>query len=155
MENFGRIGDEFINIYSAENAMLDKGEMCYFLLTNNEDYHMPLIAYGEIVDEKFTDGMNKIYFIKLLNFCEVPKIIGDFVNNKPFNTYQFIDGILTNSKRLILAHPDFDFENNVFRIDSFFVRNTEEKAINLRTDYIKSVREDILNMLKDIDTIIT
>ncbi len=152
MENFGLIGNEFINLYSEENPILEKNDNCYFMFTNNNDYHRPLIARGIIVQDKFTDGMNKTYHIRLLDILESPKTISDFIFNKPFTVYPYSNNFLS-TKRLVQLGETFDFSTNLFKITAFFVRTTEQKIIDLRKEYITVIRQDVLKQLKDIESI--
>jgi hypothetical protein len=157
MDNFGILESinnsvEFINLYSQENPILEELDICYFLFTNNIDYHRPLIAKGLIMEDKFTDGMNKLYCIRLLEIMETPKVILDFVISKPFIIFPYNNNILA-TKRLIQINESFNFNEYVFKIPAFFVRTNEEKIIELRNEYISVIKKDILKQLHDIDTL--
>ena len=157
MDNFGVLASinntvEFINLYSLDNPILEETDICYFLFTNNLDYHRPLVAKGMIVEDKFTDGMNKLYCIKLMEILETPQIIFDFVIKKPFILYPNNNGIIT-TKRLIQIDEKFNFNEFVFKIPAFFVRITESKIIELRNEYISIIKKDILKQLHDIESI--
>ena len=150
--NFGFLNGEFINLYSDENPILETDDICYFLFTNDVDYHRPLIGKGVIVHDVFTDGMNKDYYIKLIEIFESPKVINDFINGKPFNLFQF--NAVVKTKKLVQINPNFNFENFVFKIDAFFIRKTLEQISNLRKSYIIILRKDINKQLSDIDEIL-
>jgi hypothetical protein len=153
METFGVIGNEFINLYSKDNPILITGEICYFLLINQVDYHRPMICKGLIMTDKFTDGMNKVYFIKLLEILENPNDIAEFIYNKLFLIYpQSDDNELLTVKKMLIQH-NFDFNKNFFKIEAFFVRKTEEKIIELCNEYISIIKKDLLKALKDIESI--
>lgn len=153
MSTFGIVGKEFINLYDAENPILKIGSVCNFIFHNLVDYHMPLIGTGLVIDDKFTDGMSKKYYIKLLSIDETPAIINEFVIKKQFIVYPFIDNVMLN-KKLTQVELNFNWETNLLGIDCFFVRNSLEKIKEHRNEYIKKLREDIQKQITDIDRII-
>jgi hypothetical protein len=150
-QTFGFINNEFINLYSKENPILEKDDSCFFLFSNDIDYHRPLIGRGVIVEDKFTDGMSKVYFIKLVEILESPKTINDFIYGKQFTIFP-ISEVLHN-KKLIQVTANFEFNKISFKIDAFFVRKTIELITELRKEYISILRKDILKQLKDIEEI--
>jgi len=154
METYGIVGTELINFYSEENPILNINDNCYFLFANTLDYHRPMVGRGIIIDDKFDDGMNKIYYIKLLEIIETPKIIADFVTNNFLYTapYDIETKVIFNKKSTKIL-PNFDFSLNLFCIEGFFVRNTLEVLIKLRKEYTSMVRNDILKQIQDIDNI--
>jgi len=157
MENFGVVEAihntvEFINLYSQENPIMNEGEICYFLLTNALCYHRPLITKGLIVEDKFADGMNKIYGIKILEIQESPKILKDFVYGNPFTLYPIENNVIY-SKRYVQVNPRIDLSKYIVRLPGIFVRNTYEKAVDLRIDYVAEIKKDILKQLKEIEEI--
>jgi hypothetical protein len=152
MESFGLLNNEFINLYSKDNPILETDDQCFFLISNAIDYHRPLICQGIIMDDKFTDGMNKAYWIKYLNILEVPTIISEFFFGKSFFMNVFNEGIVGN-RRLVQIGSGFNFTNNLFKIESFFIRKSEEEIIKLRDEYILVIKKDLLKMIKDIENI--
>jgi len=151
--DFGFIDGEFINLYSEENPIMNTGEKCYFLFTNDVDYHRPLMAHGTIMDEEFSNGMNKIYYIKLEEFLETNTTISEFVTNKSFSSHPIVDDNVQPTRKLILAAKGFDFKTVSIKVEAFFARNTEEKIRELRKYYIELIRKDIVKQLADIDKI--
>lgn len=149
MADFGFINGEFINLYSKDNPILEAGNNCYFLFSNDIDYHRPLIAKGTINSDNFSDGMSKNYYIKLTEILESQKVINEFLINKQISLYSPFD-TLYRSKLTRITH-NFDFSKFVIKVDSFFVRLTEEKITELRNDYISILKKDILKQLKDIE----
>ena len=160
-EDFGQIGHEFINLYSKENPILDAGDICYFLFTNNMDYHRPLVGRGTIIEDRFTDGLNKVYFIQIIEIIESPKIISEFFLDQTFQIYPWFpeakfakrtnEGM--HNKKYVNISKHFDFKTNLFKIEAFFVRTTEEKIKQLRTEYISIIKKDIVKQLSDIEAI--
>lgn len=143
----------FINQYTDENPILSKNDSCYFLFTNIEDIHRPLIGKGIVIDERFTDGMNKIYFIKLLEIMESPIIIDKFVFGKILQLNQLLS--LNSSRMLIINNISEEFFNgNLFRIEAFFVRNSFEKITKLRQEYISIIKNDLNKQISDINQIL-
>lgn len=155
MKNFGHIGNEFINLYSKENPILKQGEVCYFLFANTIDYHRQILAKGVIIVDKFSDGMNKQYFIKMTEFIETPKIISEFIYGKTLllNPIGEDEEIISARKPTVITQR-FDFTKIVFKVDAFFVRNTQEKAIELRKEYTEHIRKDIVKQLQEVDEIL-
>lgn len=159
MDNFGILDSlnnsvEFINLYSDDNPIITTNDFCYFLFWNNMDYHKPLIAKGIIIEDKFIDGMNKLYSIKLLEILETPKTIKDFVIDKSFFIFpnDEKEGYVSITKRLLYVNEIFDFSKFVFKVPAFFVRITEEKIQELRTEYVAVLKRDIMRQLKEIET---
>lgn len=150
LESFAFIGTEFINLYSDENPILKENDVTYFLITNNTDYHRPLIAKGLVVEDVFNGDMSKKYFIQLLDIIESPKAIEDFIYNKTFLVYPY-DKYVFRAKKYIKPKENFDFKQFAFSVDSFFVRPTEEKIKELQKEYIIIIRKDLNKMLTEIE----
>ncbi len=156
METFGIIGREFINLYSKENPILKQNEICYFLFTNTVDYHRPLMAKGLIVSDKFTDEMDKLYYIRIIELIESPNIIMEFFINKQFfiNTYIENNDVVVPTKRTTIFRANLSYYENLIPVEAFFVRNTEEKIRQLRLEYCSIIKKDVLKQLKDIEEIL-
>lgn len=149
-QTFGTIGTEFINIYSENNPILNSDDNCYFLFSNIYDYHRPLIGSGTIIHDKFNDGLNKQYYIKLENIHESPLIIEKFVNNKTFDLVRQPSLDLKKSIQ-VTSDRSFVFETNLFKVDAFFVRTNIDDAKQLQTDYIDTMRSIIMKQLRDTE----
>jgi hypothetical protein len=148
---FGISNNQLINLYSKENPILKINDICYCLITNNIDYHRPLICKGLIIEDYFSDGMNKIYFIQILEILESPKTINEFFVNKIFNVHSYINKeLITKRPYVTKINTDFDFSKFLFKVECFFVRNSEEKILNLRKDYIEIIKQDLKKALLDI-----
>lgn len=147
------LGKEFINLYSKENQILNINDNCYFLLTNTIDYHRPIICYGQIIDDKFTDGLNKVYFIQLNEVLESLDIVNKFFMHKTFNIYPYENSILKN-KKLIQITEEFQNKQTLFKIEAFFVRDNLQKIIELKDFYSNIIKSDLNRMLSDIDSTI-
>jgi len=156
IKTFGIVYNEFINLYSKENPLLVKDDIGYCLFTNVVDFHRPLIAKCTIVYDKFLDNLHKIYYVKFDEILESQQIFDEFIKGKNFFTYSTINGInndLSNKKSTMLG-PNFDFTANYFRVDAFFMRDSEEKIRNLRKEYISVIKNDIEKQLSDINSIL-
>lgn len=153
MIDFGINSGQLINLYSKENPILKINDICYLLVTNTVDYHMPLICKGLIIEDYFSDGMNKVYYIKILEILESPKVINDFFIDKVFSLHSYNDGIVSKRPYIAKTNINFDFSRFLFKVECFFVRNTEEKIINLKKEYIEIIRKDLKKALLDIENI--
>lgn len=155
METFGLIGNEFINIYSKENPILKEGDICYFLFFNMLDYHRPLIAKGKIMVDKFSNGMSKTYFVRLIEILESPKTINDFVLGKTFKTYGYLGINLINAHKTIQQiNRNFDYDRNLFRVEAFFARKDENQIKKFRKEYIEVLKRDVEKQLQDINEVL-
>lgn len=152
----GIVGKEYINVYSKDNPILEPGDKCYFLFTNLFDYHRPLVAYGEIIEDRFSDGMNKEYYMKILEILESPVIIDKFVNGKNFYFHDYIGGddIVVKNKKMQQVNKRFDYSEHLLKIESFFVRKEKEKIYELLAKYIQHIKKDVERQLKDIQELI-
>lgn len=155
MESFGSVvsrnGIEFINLYSDDNRIIQDNENCYFLFFNLIDFHYPLVGKGTVVSSEFTNGMTKEYLIELKEIKEERSTIDKFMIGKPFGLYDKTSKM--TSKKIQQIGYNFDFINQLFKIDSFFVRDSIEKVLTLRNEYISIIKQDLTNMLNDINSI--
>lgn len=152
MDSFTYLNGEFINLYTKENPILEFGNECYCMIFNNTDYHRPIIIKGTIIQDKFSDGMNKQYFVKVLDILESPKTIKEFIIGKSFDVIPY-HGETLHAKKTVQITNVFNYNNYLFKVESFFIRNEEQKIRDLRTEYINIIKDDINKMLKDIENI--
>lgn len=152
MDSVVVLNGEFINLYSQDNPILEDNDLCYCMITNNTDYHRPIIIKALVVVDKFCDGLNKQYFVRIMEILESPKTIQNFFLGCPFDIYPWYDSEI-HSKKTIQINASFDYNNNLFKVEAFFTRNTEKKILELRENYIKIIRADITKMLDDIESI--
>lgn len=152
MENCAYINGELINLYTAENPILEANDICYGLIFSVDNFHRPIIIKGVVVQDKFVDGMNKHYYIRITDIYESPKNLQKFFIGKQFTLYPWLHESLGN-KRNILITKDFNINNYVIKLEGYYVRNSESKIIELRNEYINIVRKDLEQMLSDIDNI--
>lgn len=152
--SFAIIDGEYINVYNADNPMLHENDECYFLFTNVDDYHRPIIGYGTIINDQYLDGLNKQYTIKLQTVSEPEHIIENFFNNRLFRltSKSAVKESFTNSKPLLMKEDNIEdiLENNFFKIEAFFVRNSYEKILSMRNEYIEYIKSDLLRCLNDV-----
>lgn len=153
MENFGIIKNEFVNLYSEDNPILEEGDSCYFIFQNTTDYHMPMIGRGIIMNDVFTDGMNKLYFIKILEIIESPKVISEFIYQRTFEILPIKNNVI-GVKKINPISSKYGFDNHVIPVEAFFTRKTEDKIKELRLEYLSIIKKDIQKQLKDIESLI-
>lgn len=145
---------EFVNLYNKDNPILETGDICYCCIFNNSMYHRPLIVKGLIVHDVFVDGLNKQYYIRILEILESPKITKQFWLSQPVTTYHVTDDAVIKSKSIKQITTNFDYNKNVFKVEAYFTRDTEEKIRQLRKEYISVVKQDLESMLNDIEGIL-
>lgn len=155
---FGYIDNMFINLYSKENPILFTNDKCYFLFNNISDIHRPLIGYGTIFDDQHTDGMNKIYFIALEEIFEDDSTIKKFLHsNKTVMLHNYANESLTKSQKVHFLTPKTNqefFNNNLFRIEAFFIRSTLEEIIKLRSEFVVVIKKDLEEQISDINELL-
>lgn len=154
MENQAFLNGEFINLYTKENPILEVGNECYALIFNISDYHYPLIIKGTIILDKYVDGMNKQYFIKVDDILETPKTKDKYLFGKQFFVYTKLDGKIANQKTHTISRH-YNFEKNLFKIEAYFVRNSLKKIQELRLEYVQIIKEDLQKMLSDVNSILS
>lgn len=138
------IEGEFINLYSKDNPILETDDICYALIFSTTEYHMPLVIRGVIRKDVFVDGMNKQYYIEIQEILETPNVIKNFFIGKQFVLYP------AEIKKTIQISPDLELSKYLIKVDAYFVRNSEEKIQQLRTEYISIVKSDLERMLSDL-----
>lgn len=159
--DFGYIDNTFINLYSKDNPIMEEGDVCYFLFTSIENFHMPIIGKGFIQKEVFGEGMNKLYFIQLQELCDSPVFLEKWLNGNIFMMVPTVKiGISITSQKqqtlgiaTMMSTPNF-YKENFFKVECFFVRNSIEKILQLRQEYISILKQDFLSQVNDIDSIL-
>lgn len=149
----------FINMYNVDNPILEVGETCYFIFFNSIDYHIPLIAKGRITFDRFNDTVNKHYFISLLELYDEKNIFDKFVFDKQIQLYNYNETTecVSTKPRVYKFTDKFElpfFDNNLMKIECFFVRNNLEAIKELQQDFAKIIREDISKQLLEVNEII-
>lgn len=157
METCAFINGEFINLYTKDNPILETGDVCYGLIFNTIDYHMPLIVKGIVKFDKFCNGMNKQYYIRVLEIVQSPKVIQEFFVGKSFSVHpcysDICDESTIQSKKTIQITNHFDFNTYLFKLEAFFVRNSEQKILELQSEYIDYIQKDLKKMIQDTEMI--
>lgn len=145
------IDNTFINIYDKENPPLNVGDMCYFLFSNVYDVHVLLIGAGVVVSDKIEQGIHKTYKIKLMDVCDDPIIMRNFIFGK-----QFYLTPINGNEKLTYIHESSGaefFNTNLFKIDCFFVRPTLQSIKELR-EYCNTIKIEHLNkQISDIENL--
>jgi hypothetical protein len=155
---FGYVNDTYINMYREDNPMLEEGEECYFLFNSADNFHIQCIGRGFVVKDWFTDGLNKIYCIRLEELCDTPAFCTKYVWNREYFLINRPDEKEKKIPRLyhITESTTEGFlAENFFKTECFFVRKTLEAAINLRKEYTITVYEDMRRTLDEMEEIIT
>lgn len=155
------LGDvrEFINLYHEDNMILEKGDLCYCMIQNVQDYHMPLIAKGEIIDDVYGEGLSKNYFIQIHRLIDSPEILNEFFIGNVFQVYRY-NGRIGKQKNWQVT-PKFNLNNKLFKVNCFFTRGAKlnefddtkihNQMINFRSDYLSFIKKDIEKQLDDIN----
>lgn len=156
--DFGYVDNTFINLYSKENPILDENETCYFLFNSIDNYHRPIVAKGKIISDIFSDGMNKIYYIQLLEIMESLGNLDKYVWGNSFSVipYDYINkkGAVKRNPKITASTDEKFFKDNLFKIECFFVRTSLELIIELRKEYIKIILEDLKKSVTDIENLL-
>jgi len=155
---FGYIDKTFINVYDQENPILNVGDECYFMVNSSDNCHRPVLAKGLIIKDFFSDGMHKIYYIRLLQFEEDQHGLDNFVYKGQWYMipYSPLTDIGTKGRNFNIGplSPIKFFENHVFKSDSFFVRQKLEDLRILRKEYIKIIYDDMKLALIEIEDLL-
>ena len=138
---------ECINLYTEDNKPLEIGDSCYCLIFNTIDYYRPLLCRGIVRDEKFDNGLNKEYYVQILEIIETPRNINTFVLSKQFVVYPLDnDGKIKSRKLQVLTHRT-DYTNITFPIKSFFIRKELDQIKQIRVDFGNFMKDDLTQML--------
>ena len=146
---FGYSSPEFINLYSEENPILGVDEKCYFMLTNLVDIHRPIICYGTIKVDYYSNDMNKVYYIELEKIFEEPEIINRYFHNQMFMVHKVNETGVSASgcvrkivKKYLLKTEQF-LEKHLLPIEAFFVRPELNDLVHLREKYVQIIIDDM------------
>lgn len=153
-QDFGVVGNEFINIYTDDNGLLETGDMCYFMFSSVNAQHRPLLASGIIIHDNFNVGLNKQYTIQLHTIHESPSVIAHFCIGQTFNLIKFDKNTNIGAKKLVQISNMVTFSDYCFKVDAFFVRDTLKKISTHRIDYIKVLKTEVERQLIDIQSVI-
>lgn len=146
---------EHIAVFSDEYKMLNSGDKCYFLVSNDCDYHIKMLFYGEIVFEKWSSGMTKTFIIKPLDCISTQEIQEKYLFRKPFT-------ILKNPGNLYIRQTFNPFTSAdpskwvdvFFKVNSFFVREYSQKGLDsikqLMADYKEFTIKDLQSRINDL-----
>jgi hypothetical protein len=154
---FGYINSVLINVYSKDNPIKEEGEQCYFLFNSVDNYHMMIVGKGTIIRDWFTEGLHKMYCIRLDEICERNDFLEKFVWGKQYFLVNNVDSQKKLPKLGIIAARTTGafLAMNLFKTDGFFVRDTIEQITHLREEYTRIVYQDTLDTLADMRNILT
>lgn len=149
----------FINVYTNENPILEIGDSCYFIFFNSVDYHIPLLARGRVVFDRFNDTINKHYFISILELFDPKNVYDKFIFDKQIQLYPYNNTteFVSTKPKVYRFNNKFDtnfFENNLIKIECFFVRQTLDQIKELQQDVASIVRNDLAKQLLEMNEII-
>jgi len=148
-KSFGIEGNSLINLFSEDNPILSVGNKCFFIFNNIHNIHIPLIGYGEVVNDKFTNGMDKIYAIKLLKIHNNDFIVNNHVINNTFNVCG-LRGELFKKNRNVKLNT-LNWKNSIYNINCFFVRTSLMNINNLHSDYVNIIKEDLNKQILELE----
>jgi hypothetical protein len=157
-KTFGYNDGLFINVYTEENPILEVNDECYFLFNSLDNYHRPIIGKGKVLHDSFTDGLHKTYYIALKEICETEMVLNAHVWKKQY--LLVADTNLESVKKIPRVHYIYAFtkqeflDENLFKVDCFFVRKSKEQAENLRKEYVKVILEQTKEMISEMEEII-
>lgn len=146
MNNQVFYNNEFINLYTKDNPILEVGCACYCIIFNTTDYHKPIVCECLVTDSKFVDGLNTVYNVKIQNVIESPVTINNFVLNRQFVVYE------SNKKATKTLVSKSVFNTLEFPVNAFFVRKTIEQINEVKNLYCSIVEQDLKQMISQIYT---
>lgn len=154
--SFGYVNGTFINVYTRDNPIKEEGEQCYFLFNAADNYHIMVIGRGTVVRDWFTDGLNKVYCIRLDEVCENNFVLERFVWGREYFMVSSPDAqrkpakLTTITKKTSAAFLAL----NLFKIECFFVRDTLAEIVRLRKEYSGVILQDTKKSIEDLEYIL-
>lgn len=146
---FGIEDNSLINLFSDDNPILNVNEKCFFIFHNNTNKHIPIIGYGEIIADRFTSGMDKIYTIQLLKIHSNPYTIDNHVIGNIFSLHG-VHGNRFKTKRNVKIN-NHNWKKSIFDVNCFFVRTTLVNINKLNSDYVGVIAEDLHKQLNELN----
>lgn len=170
--SFGYIGNNimstFINLLTDGNELACEGQECYYLLTNEYEYQLPVICKGKVLSYDYSEGLTRDYYMELHEILDEQHFVELSLYWKPFTIHSMNHNKCTYSAQKILE-PDM-FENPkkykiVTKVNSFFSRRIDPKdrenmknmylnIQKLRKEYIEYIIYDLDEMIKKAKTIL-
>lgn len=145
---------ECINLYTEDNKPMEIGDTCYCLIFNTIDYYRPILCRAVIRDEKFDNGLNKEYYVQILEFLETPRNINTFVLGKQFVVYPLDGESKIKSRKLQVLTHRTDYATLTFPVKSFFLRGELAQIKQVRYDFGVYMRDDLTQMLVETNSYI-
>lgn len=149
-------GITFINLYDKDNPILEIGDDCYFLFFNAIDFFAPIIGKGTIIYDRFNETINKVYFISISEIISSKEVKDKYFFNQQIQLYPFNkENLQISNKHKTHKFVDevFDkefFDENLIKIECFYVRNNLEKILELRDELVDIILDDTQNQLNQI-----
>ena len=143
-----------VNLYSQENPLLEIGDECYFLFFNLVDFHIPILGRGKILYDRYNEEINKTYFIQLTELIDSEKVLnihlyGKQILTNPFNSETDVLSSKARVLKFIREMPTDYFENNLIKVDCFFVRKELKQIKELRQEYIRIMVADFNKQIQE------
>lgn len=156
-KSFVIVDDLHINLVNDDNPMIAPGNQCHFIFSNVDDIHRCLIGQGTIADQQYLDGLNQQYIIRLDFVCEPEEVKKRFFYDKVFRLSQMSsNGGFTDGRFTVMRYGEHDSicRKMFFRVDAFFVRPNFERAQELRLEYTRYIRSQLLKQLSDVEELL-
>lgn len=157
---FGYSSPEFINLYSEDNPILGIDDTCYFMFTNLVDIHRPMIGYGVVRGDYYSNDMNKSYYIELQKVYEESLTVDRFLHNQSFALHKYTKGEISRkglvrnlTKQYLLTKSNDFLLSHLMLIEGFFVRPELSTIVDLRSRYIQIIMDDFKQQLLETSKI--
>ena len=137
-----------INVYNDNNVLLSKGDDCYFLVSNDVDYHVKLLFSGHIESERWAGGMTKTFVIRPIECFSSIEDQRRYLYHKPFTVQRSANSSYV--RRVFNVFTDSDpskWSSIYFRVNSFFTRPYSQKGHDSITTLLKEYHDFIVKDL--------
>ena len=146
---------EYISVFNDNKKMLDVGDKCYFLFSNDIDYHIKMVFSGEIVWDKMSAWMTKTFVIKPIECLSSQAIQDKYLIHKPFTCQNKPESTyIRKTFNPFTSSDPSKWVNTYFRTNSFFVREYNQEGLNsikqILLEYNNFVLKDLNQKIKEL-----